>query len=362
MKKRGCYVFLLLFVNTICIAQAPKFSNEFLSIGIGARSLGMSSSVLTSVDDVTAAYWNPSRLNLMQGDRQLAAMHASYFAGIAKFDYAALGLKLRDSSALAFSAIRFGVDNIPNTSELIDAQGNIHYDRVSSFSATDFAFIASYSKQTKIPNLSIGGSAKIIRRTIGNFASSWGFGIDIGSFYKYNNWKFAAVARDVSTTFNAWSFNLNDQMKEVFALTGNEIPVNSTEITLPRLLIGVGRDIRISDSFVLVNELGVNITSDKKRNVLISTDLFSFDPHLGVELNYKNIIYLRTGIGNIQKETNLQNEKTSTFQVNVGLGIKIRENITIDYALSDLGNKSIALYSNIFSLRVSFNKRTETND
>lgn len=360
MKSKNIILFLFIIFLTIASnSQTPKYSNEFLSIGIGGRSLGMSNSVLTSVEDVSAAYWNPSRLNLINGDRQLAGMHAEYFAGIAKYDYGALGIKLQDSAALAFSAIRFGVDNIPNTSELIDAQGNIHYDRISSFSATDFAFLISYGKQTKIPNLSLGGSTKIIRRKIGDFAGSWGFGIDLASTYKHKNWTFAILARDITSTFNAWNYSFSDKMIEVFTITGNTIPENSIEITLPRLLLGIGRNFKISDSFNLISETGIDITTDKKRNVLVKSNIFSFDPHLGIEMNYKNIIYVRSGLGNFQQETNINGKLSNTVQINFGLGININQKISIDYALTDIGDNSIALYSNIFSIKFNIEKNTK---
>ena len=40
--------------------NAPKYSNEFLQIGVGARALGMGNSLVAGVNDVTAAYWNPA--------------------------------------------------------------------------------------------------------------------------------------------------------------------------------------------------------------------------------------------------------------------------------------------------------------
>ena len=39
----------------------------------------------------------------------------------------------------------------------------------------------------------------------------------------------------------------------------------------------------------------------------------------------------------------------------VGLGFHF-ENIRIDYALTNLGNQSIGIYSNLFSLRYCFNE------
>ena len=41
---------------------------------------------------------------------------------------------LDDRSTIAISLIRFGVDDILNTTQLIDNQGNIDYNRISLFS------------------------------------------------------------------------------------------------------------------------------------------------------------------------------------------------------------------------------------
>ena len=111
-------------------AQTAKYSNAFLSLGVGARGLSMSNSMVAISDDVTAAYWNPAGLGRMQQKLQLAAMHAEYFAGISKYDYAAAAYKIDSSFTVAFSYIRFGVDNIMNTTELIDNYGNIDYDHL----------------------------------------------------------------------------------------------------------------------------------------------------------------------------------------------------------------------------------------
>jgi hypothetical protein len=45
------------------------------------------------------------------------------------------------------------------------------------------------------------------------------------------------------------------------------------------------------------------------------------------------------------------------MQFNLGLGVKIKDSFQIDYALTDIGNQSIALYSNVFSIKVNFNKK-----
>lgn len=334
---------------------APKYSNEFLAIGVGARALGMSNSYVAAANDVTAGYWNPAGLIGIKSDLQVSAMHAEYFAGIAKFDYAAIGKSLDSSSAAAFTVIRFGVDDIPNTTELIDADGNINYDRITSFSAADYAFIFSYARKLKVPGLNVGGSAKIIYRKVGDFANSWGFGLDAGLTYEHKSWKFGASLRDVTSTFNAWNFTLDERTREVFVLTGNEIPQNSLEITLPRLIGAVAREFTFSEKFKLLAEVDLDITTDGKRNVLIRSNPLSFDPHMGFEFGYQNIVFLRAGVGNIQRIDSEIDKEELTFQPNFGIGLKIRE-VYLDYALTDIGDQSAALYSNIFSLKFNIFK------
>ncbi|MEM9022233.1 MAG: PorV/PorQ family protein, partial [Bacteroidota bacterium] len=356
-----CLACLLLF-SSRATAQVRKFSNEFLAIGVGARALAMSNAQVASVNDVTAGYWNPAGLLRVEADVQLAAMHAEYFAGIAKYDYGAFATKIDSSSALGISIIRFGVDDIPNTTELIDAQGNIDYNRITSFSASDWGFMFSYAKRPNIPGLGIGGSAKVVHRRVGDMATAWGFGLDLGAQYERNGWMFGAMARDITSTFNAWTFDLNETTKEVFEATDNELPENSLEITLPKLILAAGRKFIIRERVSIHAEMSADFTFDGQRNVLISNDAVSVDPNFGLEVGYLNFVFLRGGLGNIQRvKSEIGNFNTTTFQPNIGIGIKIR-NFYIDYALTDIGDQSVALFSNIFSLKLDIYKKARSGN
>jgi hypothetical protein len=352
-------------------SAAPKYVNEFLNIGVGARALGMSLAQTASVNDVTAGYWNPAGLVGIESDLQVAAMHSEYFAGIAKYDYAALGKALDSSSAASISFIRFGVDDIPNTIDLYDPSGNINYDRITSFSAVDYAFVLSYARKG-LPwkpnnrsvtsetnnngwhNVSWGVNAKIIYRQVGDFANAWGFGIDGGIQASYRKWKLGAFARDVTSTFNAWTYSLDDRTLEVFQQTGNEIPQNGLEIALPRLILGVGRSFAINKVSILA-EMNAVFTTDGRRNTLISANPVSIDPTLGVEIGYAKTVFLRMGVGNIQRAKDFDESTYYTLQPNIGIGLRIKQ-LHLDYALSDIGNVSDVLYSNVFSLRYDIYK------
>ncbi|MFY8003392.1 MAG: hypothetical protein ACOVNR_01045, partial [Chitinophagaceae bacterium] len=199
-------------------AQFRKYSNEFLNIGAGARGLAMGGAQVASTKDATSGYWNPAGLVHVRENPSLSLMHAEYFSGIGKYDFGALAIPTKSGqSTLAISFLRFAVDDIPNTLFLVEPDGSINYNNVTSFSSADYAFLISYAKKlidTDEKQLSIGGNAKVIYRQVGSFAKAVGFGIDLGIQYKVNNWQLAAVLRDATTTFNAWSFSFSEREKE----------------------------------------------------------------------------------------------------------------------------------------------------
>jgi hypothetical protein len=358
LLKNIALLFCSVLMSFAAVAQsaAPKYSNEFLAIGVGARALGMSNAQVSVVNDVTAGYWNPAGLMGIKSDLQISGMHANYFANIAQYDYAAIGKGIDSVSAGSFSLIRFGVDNIPNTTELIDADGNINYDRITAFSAADYAFIFSYARKLKTPGLNIGASAKIIYRQIGDFATSWGFGVDIGLTYQRDKWRFGLMARDITSTFNAWNITLDEQTLETFVLTGNDLPENALELTLPRIILGAAREFKIGQKLDLVTALDLIVTTDGKRNTLISSNPISVDPNFGLELGYEGTLFIRGGIGNLQYITEIDESRKLTYQPNIGIGLRIKR-IYLDYALTDIGDQSTALYSNIFSLKLNIYKQ-----
>jgi hypothetical protein len=109
---RGFLFVLFLFDAIFSFGQlsTPKYSNEFLSIGVGARALGMSNSVVSNVSDGTAAYWNPAGLLNIQDKYNVSLMHSEYFAGIANYDFIGFATAIDTLSRLSISLVRFGID------------------------------------------------------------------------------------------------------------------------------------------------------------------------------------------------------------------------------------------------------------
>ncbi len=349
MKK---ILFLILFLGySAAYSQAVrKYSNEFMNIGVDAAALGMSNAVVANTNDVNSGYWNPAGLIGLE-DGQVALMHASYFANIAQYDYIAYAKPIDDRSAWGISLIRFGVDDILNTTQLIDNEGNIDYNRISLFSTADYGVTFSYARKLQVPGFQYGVNAKVIRRVIGDFANSWGFGFDFGLQFERNNWKYGLMLRDITTTYNIWAIDEDEYNKIKDAIPGEnqELP-ESTEITLPKAQLGMSKLFEFHNETSLLASANLNMQF-AKTNDIIATDVVSIDPAIGFEYSYTNLVFLRAGVGNFQNVTQIDNSKKIGFQPNIGIGFKYK-GIQIDYALTDLGDQSAALYSNIFSVKV----------
>jgi hypothetical protein len=345
------------FLTLQCLAFAgfgqAKYSNEFLSIGIGARAHGLGGAVTAISNDITSSYWNPAGLTQIEAPVQIGLMHSEWFAGVSQFDYLAFGKQLNAAkgSYLSLSLVRFGTDNIPNTLQLLNPDGSANYDNISSFSAADYAFSGSYARKLRNPHLSFGASAKIVRRVIGKFGGAWGFGTDVGLQYAKNNLRLGVQARDITGTFNAWSFNISENDKQVLIATGNELPKSNTEVTTPTVLLGGAYQVRINEKVSALPTVDFAITTDGKRNTLVSSNALSVDPRVGVEIDYDKFIQLRLGVNNMQRVTRdfSTDDKRLDVQPNFGVGLKLNR-VQLDYALTNIGAGGISQYSHVVSL------------
>lgn len=364
--KKILFFIISLCLTTLSYSQARNYSNEFLAIGVDAASFGKSNAVVASTSNVNATYWNPAGLAKLE-NKQLSLMHASYFANIANYDFGAYALPLENNSAIGFSIIRFGVDDILDTRQLIANDGSVgtRFDNLPRFSTADYAFTVSYARTPLNKNFSYGINAKVVRRIIGDFASSWGFGLDIGLQGTISKYSYGIIIRDVSTTFNSWQIDddifantiQNDPSNEAArennfnALDAQEAP-EKTEITIPSIQAGIARDFNYRTDLVINVEANINVRFAES-NDLISSSSFSIAPSAGFEMGYKKFVFLRGGIGNFQKSKQFDQSEEVSFQPNFGVGFHYK-GVSVDYALTDIGDQSAAVFSNVFSLIIDW--------
>lgn len=353
MKK--LFLAVLLISGVFSEAQiVRKYSNEFLNIGAGARGLAMGGAVVSNQNDVYSPMWNPAGLIGVDRDWQGAAMHAEYFESIAKYDYIAFAKPLDNQGGVfAISVVRLGVDNILNTTQLIDPEGNIDYDKITSFSQSDYAALISYAFHPGgNQKLDVGVNAKLVYRNVGKFASGYGFGFDLGAIYHSDNgWNYGAVMKDVTTTVNFWTVNQKELSAVVNGEEFNPAPKDKMELTMPKLNLGMSRNFEINRDLELMPEAGINVDFAKTA-ALISTDFASITPYAGAELKFQDMIFVRVGLNRFQNITDIENLKRKvSFQPSAGIGIKY-QGLTLDYAITNSGIGGSNFYSNFFSLKL----------
>ena len=353
LKLKKLFILIYLF-SQIATGQALRsFSNEFLSLGVDAAAFGMGKAVIASTNDVNSIYWNPAGLTNVD-DIQGALMHAEYFQGIGKYDYISFAKPIDNKSTFAIALIRFAVDDILNTTELIDSQGNINYNNISLFSAADYAFNMAYARRLPLKGLDIGINGKIVHRKIGDFASSWGFGLDAALQYQTDNeWKFGLMLRDITTTFNAWSIDQDefDKIKNAIPDQNQEAP-ETLELTKPKAQFGVAKSFPVFRDFNILTEVNLNMRF-AETNDIVSTSFISIDPAIGFQIDYIKMVYLRAGVNNFQTFTEFDNSSKISIEPNFGVGFRYK-GIQVDYALANIGGASGTLFSNIFSVKIDF--------
>ncbi len=349
------FIICLIISPLLVMAQAPKFSNDFLNIGVGARGMALAGAVSASSNSVQTAYWNPAGLIHNSAKFQVSAQHAEWFSGIGNYDYIGFG-KFLDGESKSFgsiSLIRMAIDQIPNTLRLRGPDGSIDYSRIEEFSVADYALFLSYGRKFSNPAWSGGVNTKIIHRGFGSFANSWGFGFDLAVKYQKNNWSFALMGRDITTSFNAYRFSFTTEEKAVLLQTNNSIPSNSVEYTLPKIISGTTYTFNIKSKLQLAASLDLEWSTNGTKSSLLSSNHFNIDPRAGLELAYNKRIFVRLGASNFQnvQSTDSSNSKDFSFYPAAGLGVKLGR-VTIDYAMTNIGNSGIGLYSNFFSLNL----------
>ena len=294
MKRIFFISFFLLVALTSIHSQTVigKYAGEFLSIGVGGRALAMGSAQVAIVNDVTAGYWNPAGLARMNYP-QVALMHEEHFGSLVNYNYGAVAIPYGTDMSFGVSLVRISVDGIPDTrNALYDANGDgildIHTDRldytkISEFSNTDWAAYFTFAKR-QTDNFYWGANVKIIKRDLAEYSAT-GIGFDVGAYYNpMENLFLGANIQDVTTTLVAWSSGRN----ELITPTAKVGAAYALQLLGGSIMPAVDADIRFENrQFASTFNLGP----------------VSFDMHMGLEYNFKNIFEVRAGYSDVKQFT-----------------------------------------------------------
>ncbi len=337
---------LIVFNQATAQINTPSYTNEFLNIGTGARGLAMGNAQVANPLPGESGYWNPSFLSSLNKKYYLSLMHSEYFGGVASYDYLSYAISSDSISGFSVSLIRLGVDDIPDTRLLYDANGVIDYDAVTFFSAVDMAFLFSYGRKMDVlGGINVGGSAKIIRRKVGEFGDAWGFGLDVGLNKSFDKITAAVTIRDITGTFTNWQHDAA-LLDQVYQSTGNTISSRYSEVALPQVIAGIALNLIQKEKWELHGQMDARLTSDGARNTLISGKNISIDPALGLEFILDEKVFIRTGLNKWQQEF-ISNKWVAEWSTGLGFAYK---NIQFQYALNRNNGFDSNHYTHSFSL------------
>jgi hypothetical protein len=308
---------LVLFVLILLMQQSyssgfKKYAAEFLNSGVGSRALSMGGAFSAVANDVTAGYWNPSGLVNAKGF-QVQFMHAKQYTSSVQYDYFAASNLFDTETALGFSLIRLGVDDIKNSRNALLGDlisDGLDYSKITSFNVADYAFFLSYAKRYN-EQLSYGANVKLIYRDFDS-ESALGIGFDVGAQYAVTqNFLLGMTFRDITTTMMAWS-------------------TSEKEFIPPSLRPGLSYryDIESIDLY-LQPAVDLNILFEgRKYAAQFNLGPVSFDTFWGAEIGFKDLIFLRLGYDDLNR-------------FNGGVGFSITK-LAVDYSYMnydrELGN------------------------
>lgn len=307
-----------------------RYGAEFLATGVGARALGMGGAYTAHADDVTAGYWNVAGLDAVALP-EAAYMHAERFDGAVAFDYAAVAVPLSERSTLGVSFVRSAVDDIANTLDAFDPATGLPRpgaeNYVQYFSAADNALFVSYARGVS-DRLSVGASAKVIRRGIGDFASAWGYSFDVGAQMQLGRFRVGLNLQDATSMVQAWSV---DEAR-FQQLDAAQRPVGLTEVVLPVARVGGSTRLPLTDDLALTAALDLGLGFDGQRANVLDVAGVSVQPRVGGELTYRDAIAFRAGIADVTSNETYGTQVTPAAGVGVLLGP-----LQIDYGFGDFG-------------------------
>lgn len=197
-------VLMILAAGAGAAATTSNYAGEAMSIGVGARALGMGGTFAGIADDASTSYWNAAGMTQIQGV-EVSSVKLTQFNLDTNYSYVNLVYNAKEYGAYGIGWLRQAIEGIKLTDDL----GNIISD--VAVNADNAVYLAA--AYPFIPGFSAGISAKIL---IGNYpyvdagstleTGYFGFGFDMGllinvsQFVKDVNLSIGVNVQDIYTT------------------------------------------------------------------------------------------------------------------------------------------------------------------
>jgi hypothetical protein len=302
-------VFLVLFIVPQSLYPLAKYAEEFLALGLGARSYGMGSAFTSLADDATSFYWNPAG-SAQIGKKTLFFMHSSQYDNLMTYDAATFILPGKDTkNVLSIGILYLNIPDIFDTRNAWEDTNNdglpdedeIDYSKITSFDDSEYAIFLNGAIK-KRENLYLGFNVKFFRKSFAEYSAN-GLGADLGFVFIPNERiRIGANLKDVTSSFLLWN-------------TGTK------EFIYPKVRTGI----TVGTKFFFITESKVHLSMDTEirldhriRSSQLSYRSINADFFWGLEYWFVNTVAIRIGSENGELST--------------GLGLSYK-GIHIDYAV-----------------------------
>jgi len=301
--------FLILLIIPQGLHPQAKYAEEFLNLGLGARSYGMGGAFTSLADDATSFYWNPAGTAQIE-KKTLFFMHSTQYKDLMTYDGATFILPGKSArKTLSFGILYLNIPDIYDTRNAWEDTNNdgipdfdeIDYDKITSFNDNEIAVFLNGAIK-KRDNLFIGFNVKYLRKSFAEFSAN-GLGTDLGIVYiPAQRIRLGLNLKDITGSFLLWN-------------TGTK------ELIYPKIRTGI----TVTANFFFITESRVNLSMDTeiRGDHRLSTSQVSYksinaDFFWGMEYWFKDIVALRLG--------------SDRGDISTGLGLSYM-GINIDYAV-----------------------------
>ncbi len=311
MRKTALwFLFVLLIATNVRAGGFKKYAGEFLNLGAGSRLTGMAGAGVAMINDASASYWNPAGLADAHG-LQIQFTHSKQFISSIQHDYLAVSHPLKNNSTLGISLYYFTVNSIKDSRQAYNqADDKVDYSKIKTFNTGDYVLYLSYGRKAN-RKLQYGVNAKFIYRDF-NIENALGIGFDFGLQYRwFDRLRLGLMLKDITTTMIAWSTNEKEFIP----------PSVRFGLSYWWHLKAMNLSVQPAADFQLLFE-------NRRYASQFHLGSVSLDSFWGVEVNYKNVLTLRSGMDDLQR-------------FNTGIGVRIPK-VSFDYSFtayqSELGN------------------------
>ncbi|MCG9128026.1 hypothetical protein JT359_10545 [Candidatus Poribacteria bacterium] len=323
-------------------AIAENYTGDFLTNGIGARSLGLGGAYVGLADDATATYWNPAGIAGVENNYQVCMMHAARRSGLGAFNYVSGIGKVFPALSLGVSWIRAGIDDIPIYYEVPAFDPSISADqrknnskfrpRESDFTPSGYlndsenAFVLTlasrvavsqswwdnFGKDSMPPEFLFGLNAKGIFQ---NFSGQGDLDENTSVFTNYGS---SGLGFDAGILMRLPDFNALFGLENIGALA---VGINYQDISKTTLTWNTTTTFK--ESIPANFNIGLAFSTQRifNRNLIVTyqwQERYSGQSHLGIEYDITSPMSLRLGFRDSRLTT--------------GIGIQLNK-FRLDYAL-----------------------------